>query len=63
MLLNLLAVSIALILLGLAVFVRQAQATSCRRHSRLAGRMAVAIGSAAVVVGIGLIAYALIALG
>lgn len=47
----------ALVPTGLAVFRRQAKATSCPRHSQLAGITAVVAGWLSLNVGIGLLAY------
>ena len=52
-------IALVMVLITVAVFRRQARATSCPRHSRIAGRIAVAAGWASFVAAIGLLIYAL----
>lgn len=58
----LIAIAVALMLIGAAIFRRQARATSCPRHSRSAGRIAVVAGWAALIGGIGLMGCVLLVL-
>jgi hypothetical protein len=47
-------------LVGVAVFRVQVRAASCPRHSRFAGRMAIVLGWASLIGGMGLLGYALL---
>lgn len=53
-------IAVLLMLLGAAVFHRQARAGSCPRHSRMAGRIALVAGWASLVGGIGLVVYTIL---
>lgn len=46
-------------LVGVSVIRTQAKATSCPRHSRLAGKLAVPIGWGSLIGGLGLLGYGL----
>ena len=52
-------IALAMMLISVAVFRHRTRATSCPRHSRTAGRIAVVAGWASFVAGIGLFIYAL----
>jgi type IV secretory pathway TrbD component len=54
------AFALVLMFVGVAVFRRQARATSCPRHSRVAERNAVFAGWASLIGGIGLIGYVIV---
>jgi hypothetical protein len=54
------AVAAMLMLAGVGVIRHQAKATSCPRHSRLVGRIAIAVGWASFLVGIVLMGYTLL---
>ena len=54
------AIALALMFIGVSIFRRQARATSCPRHSRLAGRIAVVAGWVSLIGGIGLMSYVLL---
>jgi formate-dependent nitrite reductase membrane component NrfD len=58
--LTLVGIAVLLMLVGLVVFRRQMRATSCPRHSRFAGRLAMIIGWASLIGGMGLLGYALL---
>ncbi len=58
--LTLVGIAMLLMLVGVAVFRRQTRATSCPRHSQLAGRIAIVVGWASLIGGIGLAGYALL---
>ncbi len=55
----LVVVAVLLMLVGAVVFRRQARATSCPRHSRIAGKVAMAAGWLSLIGGIGLLGYVL----
>lgn len=61
--LTLSGIALAMMLIGVAVFRRQARAASCPRHSRVAGRIAVLAGWASIIGGIGLLGYAILCIG
>lgn len=52
-----------LLLIGASVIRKQAQAKSCPRHSRLAGRLAVPVGWGSVIGGLALLGYGLYLVG
>ena len=54
------AIALALMLIGVGVFRRQMKATSCPRHSHLAGRIAVMAGWFSLIGGIGLMGYVIL---
>jgi hypothetical protein len=58
--LTLAGIAMLLMLVGVAVFRRQMRATSCPRHSRFAGRIAIVAGWASLIGGMGLLGYALL---
>jgi len=51
-------IALVMMLVGVAVFRRQARASSCPRHSHLAGRVAVVAGWISLIGGVGLMVYA-----
>ncbi len=55
-------IAIALIVMGIATLRRQARAVSCPRHCHTAGRIAIVVGWTAMMGGVSLLAYTLLAL-
>jgi uncharacterized membrane protein len=54
------AIALAMMVLAVATFRRQAKAASCPRHSRMAGKAALIVGWASLIGGVGLMGYALL---
>jgi hypothetical protein len=57
---TLMGMAILLMLVGVAIFRRQSRATSCPRHNRFAGRIALVAGWASLIGGMSLLGYALL---
>ncbi len=56
----LVVIALAMMVLAVATFRRQAKAASCPRHSRIAGKVAFVVGWVSLIGGIGLMGYVLL---